>query len=101
MSPINRRSLLAATAAVAGTGSLFHKPALAHSHGTGVHSLLSNSGQGPGASGVLMIETANRFLASLDPQQRAKATFQFGDDERLNWHFIPKERKGLPFREMS
>lgn len=101
MSPINRRSLLTATAAVAGTGSLFNKPALGHTHGTGVHSFSSNSGHEPGASGVLIIETANRFLAALDPQQRAKATFQFEDDERLNWHFIPKERKGLPFREMS
>jgi hypothetical protein len=48
-----------------------------------------------------MIETANRFLSALDPEQRAKATFKFDDDERMNWHFIPKERKGLPLREMT
>ena len=48
-----------------------------------------------------MTETANRFLAALSPEQRAKATFQFSDDERMNWHFIPKERKGLTLREMS
>lgn len=47
-----------------------------------------------------MTETANRFLAALNPEQRAKATFAFGDDERMNWHFIPRERKGLPLREM-
>ena len=49
----------------------------------------------------VMTETANRFLAALSPEQRAKATFQFNDDERMNWHFIPKERKGLTLREMS
>jgi hypothetical protein len=50
---------------------------------------------------AVMAETAKAFLASLDPEQRARATFQFADDERLNWHYIPKERKGLPFKEMN
>jgi hypothetical protein len=49
----------------------------------------------------VMTETANRFLAALSPEQRAKATFPFSDDERMNWHFIPKERKGLTLGEMS
>src|SRR5260370_40885814 len=48
-----------------------------------------------------MTECANRFLAALDANQRGKATFPFQSDERLNWHFIPKERKGLPLREMT
>jgi hypothetical protein len=52
--------------------------------------------------GVLnMVQTAKAFLASLDDQQLAKATFKFADDERENWHFIPRERKGLPLREMT
>ena len=50
---------------------------------------------------VIMADTAKAFLASLDPEQRAKATFQFQDEERFNWHYIPKERKGLPFKEMT
>ncbi len=49
----------------------------------------------------LMAECANRFLAALDADQRGKATFPFDTDERMNWHFIPKERKGLPLREMT
>ena len=49
----------------------------------------------------LITECANRFLAALDHNQRGKATFPFDADERMNWHFIPKERKGLPLREMS
>ena len=49
----------------------------------------------------IMAEAAKAFLASLDPEQRARATFQFQDDERFDWHYIPKERKGLPFKDMT
>src|SRR5579872_4931759 len=52
-------------------------------------------------SASLMTETANRFLASLTPEQRAKATFTFEDAERVKWFYVPIERKGLPLREMS
>ena len=48
-----------------------------------------------------MAEAASAFLASLKPEQREKATFEFESDERLNWHFVPRERKGLPLTEMS
>jgi hypothetical protein len=53
------------------------------------------------SSASVMAEAANRFLASLTAEQRAKATFQFEDAERVNWFFIPIERKGLPLREMG
>jgi Protein of unknown function (DUF3500) len=52
-------------------------------------------------SASVMTDAAKAFLASLTPQQRAQATFQFQNDERFNWHYIPKERKGLPLREMT
>jgi Protein of unknown function (DUF3500) len=48
-----------------------------------------------------MADAAARWLQALTPEQKAKATFGFGDDERLNWHFIPRPRKGLPLKEMS
>lgn len=48
-----------------------------------------------------MTEAANRFLASLTAEQKAKATFKFEDAERGNWFFVPIERKGLPLREMQ
>jgi hypothetical protein len=47
-------------------------------------------------SASVMCEPANRFLAALTPEQRAKATFSFEDAERSNWFFVPIERKGLP-----
>jgi hypothetical protein len=50
---------------------------------------------------AVMAETAKAFLASLDPEQRARATFQFQDEERFDWHYIPKERKGLPLKDMN
>lgn len=48
-----------------------------------------------------MANAANNFLTSLKPEQRAKATFELNSDERKNWHFVPKQRNGLPFKEMS
>lgn len=48
-----------------------------------------------------MADAAQHFLAALTPEQRQKATFDLNDAERLNWHFIPRERKGLPFKEMT
>jgi hypothetical protein len=41
------------------------------------------------------------FLRSLRPEQREKAVFHFADAERINWHFIPRQRRGLPLKEMS
>lgn len=52
-----------------------------------------------GGSGIVAAATA--FLHSLDDAQREKTSFDFKDRERFNWHFIPRERKGLPLREMN
>jgi Protein of unknown function (DUF3500) len=51
--------------------------------------------------GPLMAEAAGKFLAALTQEQRARALFPFDADERLNWHFIPKPRRGLSFKEMD
>src|SRR5687767_11626218 len=52
-------------------------------------------------AGEEMAAAANKFLDTLTPEQRTKATFDMKSDERLDWHFIPKVRKGLPLKEMS
>lgn len=52
-------------------------------------------------SAAIMAGTARTFLNSLTPEQRAQATFPFQDDQRFDWHFIPKPRKGLPFKSMT
>lgn len=48
-----------------------------------------------------MALAANNFLAALNPELKAKAVFEFKGQERVNWHFVPMPRKGLPFKEMS
>lgn len=47
-----------------------------------------------------MAAAAKTFLAALNDDQRSKATFAFDSDERDNWHFVPRERKGLTLKEM-
>ncbi len=42
------------------------------------------------------------WLASLEPGQRAKASYPFpADDERTTWYYTPTERGGLPLAEMG
>jgi hypothetical protein len=48
-----------------------------------------------------MAAAANEFLKTLSSQQRDKIQFGFDADERYNWHYIPKSRKGLPLKELS
>jgi hypothetical protein len=87
---MKRRSFLSSSAAFVGAGMLAWDTG--HADDIHPHHLHASS---------LMTECANRFLAALDANERGKATFPFDADERMNWHFIPKERKGLPLREMT
>jgi hypothetical protein len=78
--------------------------------GLGAGMLLLTSADRRIHSGAVMADTANTFLAALEPDQRAKAAFKFEDDERYFWHYVPSDdipkrygrpRRGLPLREMS
>lgn len=54
------------------------------------------------ATGEKMTVVAAKFLESLSPELRAKATMAYDAPQRVDWHFIPKaERKGVQIREMS
>ncbi len=46
---------------------------------------------------------AAQFLASLTPEQREKANLKFDDENRFDWHYMPRpgQRKGLPLKEMT
>jgi hypothetical protein len=59
---------------------------------------------------TVMVDTAQRFLASLSPEQRAKAVIDFSDKDRMNFHYVPDSsfqstygypRRGLVYREMD
>jgi len=52
-------------------------------------------------SGSRMAVAADRFLKSLSEAQAAKAVYAYESGERLDWHFIPRARKGLPIKELS
>jgi len=65
-------------------------------------------GQASESSGTKMVDAADKLLASLSAEQKAKATFSFDDKERTNWHFVPLQdgsrkpsRKGLRLEEMT
>jgi hypothetical protein len=59
--------------------------------------------EAPAASGAAtaMTAAAEGLLTGLSDEQRARAVFPFDDAERTNWHFIPRERRGLPLEAMS
>ena len=48
-----------------------------------------------------MAAAAQAFLDTLTPEQRAAATFAFSSDDRFDWHYIPRERKGVSLKAMS
>src|SRR5712692_8142651 len=59
-------------------------------------------------TGDKMIRAAESFVASLTPEQQSKTLFEFDDQERFNWHFVPLQdqqkrstRKGLPLADMK
>jgi len=55
---------------------------------------------GEGADGAAR-RAAGRFAAALAPASREKACLPFDDARRLDWHFIPRERGGLPLGAMA
>jgi hypothetical protein len=48
-----------------------------------------------------MTEAATKFLNSLNDEQEAAARFPFDGEDRFDWHFIPRERKGVPLKAMT
>ena len=52
-------------------------------------------------SNSIMTDAARAYLASLPPDLRARTMFPFATEERMNWHFVPIERKGVALREMN
>jgi hypothetical protein len=61
-----------------------------------------------GATGPQMADAANKFLATLSAEQKAKTTFAFDNAERLKWAFVPLQdrdkkptRKGVRLEELS
>lgn len=47
------------------------------------------------------VKAANTFIQTLSPAQKQVTLFSFDEEERYNFHFVPKERKGITFNEMT
>lgn len=62
---------------------------------------VSASGQSQTAVNQNMTTAATNFLQSLSTDQKQKVKFEFDVEERYNWHYIPRERKGIPLKELS
>ncbi|HZA37210.1 MAG TPA: DUF3500 domain-containing protein [Vicinamibacterales bacterium] len=48
-----------------------------------------------------MAAAARTFLGTLDSAQKTKAQLPFDSEERFNWFYIPKDRVGLPLKQMT
>lgn len=44
---------------------------------------------------------ATEFLNLLDESQATKARYPLDDEERFNWHYIPRQRNGIPLKELT
>ena len=53
------------------------------------------------AAGERIAEAAHNFLAALDETGRDQAVYALSDDERFDWHFVPRGRNGVALRDMS
>jgi hypothetical protein len=61
---------------------------------------LDSAARVPAAAGR-MADAARRWLDTLDPAQRARASFPFASDERYVWDYRPAPRQGLALSEMT
>jgi hypothetical protein len=48
-----------------------------------------------------MATSAKALLATLNQEQAEKIRWPFDSEERFNWHFVPRERKGLSYKDMT
>ena len=57
--------------------------------------------QNTGANLSDMAKAAHLFLQNLSEKQKAKIQFGFNEEERFNWNYVPRSRKGLTLNEMT
>ncbi|MBM3989410.1 MAG: DUF3500 domain-containing protein [Planctomycetes bacterium] len=48
-----------------------------------------------------MRAAAQALVAALDREDRARAVFPFHCAQRLDWHYVPRERAGVPLRSLD
>src|SRR4051794_38191984 len=86
-----------------------HHDGVDDDHDEGLHSVAVVEGTPTVPQGDAAMERATRemaqaalsFWASLSPELKAKCSFPFDDEERFNWHYIPRTRKGITWNDMN
>ena len=58
-------------------------------------------GQPAGPTGTRMADTAKKFLATLNAEQKQKAAFPFDDKHRLAWFFTPQQDKDKKYTRVG
>jgi hypothetical protein len=53
------------------------------------------------STGLKMADSAAQFVAALTPDFRKQVQYGYDDPERLNWHFIPRDRHGVGLWDLS
>jgi len=53
------------------------------------------------ADAARMAQAAGIFLNSLSVEQRNTVMFPFEDEDRFDWHYVPRRRPGLALKDMS
>lgn len=48
-----------------------------------------------------IIAAANNLLKTFDGERLERIKFNFTDEERFNWHYIPRGREGIPIKEFD
>ncbi len=48
-----------------------------------------------------MAQAAQKLIAAVEDPQREELLLPWDEQERLNWHFVPRARKGLPLKELK
>lgn len=105
----NRRQFLGETLAATGlffaashrTEAVEHKAHHHHHHESNENANSSMVALKPGALITEMSAATMALVGAIKPELISKMKMPMPSDLRYDWHFIPKPRKGVPFKEMS
>jgi len=53
------------------------------------------------ATAAQMVRAADNLINSLTSEKKKTAVFPFEDEERFDWHYIPRSRAGLALKDMT
>ncbi len=62
---------------------------------------VSKADDGSDKPGIAMATAAQKLIEVLPAEQKQKLMYKYDDPERLNWHFIPKDRNGIVLWDLS